>query len=140
MVYIDTSVLVAYYSPEALSESVQSFLRQQSRPALSVLTEVEFFSAVARKVRIQEIEKAAGNRIVAQLTAHIEAGLYTSLALENHHWKLARGWIGLFSVPLRTLDALHLALASVQGLELVTSDARLFKTAEELAVKARLLC
>lgn len=139
MVYIDTSVLVAYYSPEALSDSVQSYLRQHPRPAISTLTEVEFFSAVARKVRTQEIEKAAGNRIVAQLTAHIDSGLYTWLAMEHHHWKLARGWIGLFSVPLRTLDALHLALASVQGLELVTSDIQLFQAAEALAVKARLL-
>ena len=47
MYYIDTSVLVAYYCPEALSEQVQDFLSEQVKPAISTLTEVELFSAIA---------------------------------------------------------------------------------------------
>ena len=38
MAYVDTSVLVAYYCPEPLSERVQSFLLSQDRPALSSMT------------------------------------------------------------------------------------------------------
>jgi len=41
MYYIDTTVLVAYYCPEAMSEQVQSFLGEQLKPAVSELTEVE---------------------------------------------------------------------------------------------------
>ncbi len=50
MIYVDSSVIVAYYCPEALSSHVQSLLRaQMKKPALSFLTEVEFASAVSRK-------------------------------------------------------------------------------------------
>lgn len=52
MVYVDTSVLVAYYCPEPLSVAVQQFLIEQPKPAISSLTEVELFSALARKVRM----------------------------------------------------------------------------------------
>jgi hypothetical protein len=49
MIYLDTSVIVAYYCPEALSLQVQDLLREHAKPALSLLTEVEFTSAVAKK-------------------------------------------------------------------------------------------
>ena len=139
MVYLDTSVLVAYYCPEALSELVQQFLMDQVKPALSHLTEVELFSAVARKVRTQELEKADGNRILAQFTAHVNTELFTRIPVTNHHWLLARDWIGLFNTPLRTLDALHLSIASAEGLELITSDKPLYQAAQSLGVKGQRL-
>ncbi len=136
MAYLDTSVLVAYYCPESLSERVQSFLLEQEKPALSSLTEVEFFSAVARKVRTGEISNVDGNRIIAQFSAHLDTNLYILLPVLNHHWRLARGWIGLFTTPLRTLDGLHLAIASAEGLEMVTSDKALHMAAQALGVKS----
>ena len=139
MAYIDTSVLVAYYCPEPLSEAVQRFLMAQERPSVSFLTEVELFSAVARKIRMKEMDPADGNRIVAKFSSHMDAGFFTVIPVETHHWRLARGWIGLFTTPLRTLDALHLAITSADGMELVTSDKPLFQAAEMLDVKARLL-
>jgi len=66
MYYIDTSVLVAYYCPEALSEQVQVFLSEQVKPAISSLTEVELFSAIARKVRMGELGQSDGNRIISR--------------------------------------------------------------------------
>jgi hypothetical protein len=37
MIYIDTSVLAAYYCPEILSDQVQLYLSRQVKPALSFL-------------------------------------------------------------------------------------------------------
>lgn len=139
MLYLDTSVLAAYYCPEPLSRQVQDILSQQVKPALSFLSEVEFFSAVARKVRMAELEMASGNRIIAKFQSHLDGELFTVLSVQNHHWRLARGWIGLFSTPLRTLDALHLAIASAEDLELVTSDKHLYQSAEILGVTASLV-
>ena len=139
MLYIDTSVLAAYYCPEPLSRQVQDILGQQVKPALSVLAEVEFFSAVARKVRMEELEMADGNRIIAKFQSHLDGGLFTVISVQNHHWRLARGWIGLFNTPLRTLDALHLAIASAGDLELITSDKHLYQSAEILGVTAGLV-
>jgi hypothetical protein len=137
--YIDTSVLVAYYCPEALSEPVQEFLGEQVKPAVSSLTEVELFSAVARKVRAGELSQPDGNRILSKFLSHLDGNLFTVIPVEFHHWRLARGWIGLFSTPIRTLDALHLAIASVGDFVLVTSDQGLVRAAGTLGVKVRMM-
>jgi len=134
MYYIDTSVLVAYYCPENLSDQVQSFLGEQIRPAISELTEVELFSAVARKVRMGGITQSDGNRILAKFLSHLNSGLFTSIPVASQHWRIARGWIGLFNTPLRTLDALHLAVASDGDYTLVTSDHHLHQAAQTLGV------
>jgi len=139
MVYVDTSVLAAYYCPEALSRQVQNLLREQERPVLSVLTEVEFTSAVARKVRLNELDGMAGKRVLAKFSSHVDTGLFRMISVENHHWDLARGWIGLFATPLKTLGALHLAIASDEALQLVTSDKSFFQAAEMLGVDAWLV-
>ena len=134
--YIDTSVLVAYYCPETLSEQVQSFLSKQLKPAVSDLTEVELFSAVARKVRMGDLSQLDGNRILSKFLSHLDGGLFTIIPLESQYWRIARGWIGLFNTSLRTLDALHLAIASAGDFTMATSDQRLLQSAETLGVKA----
>jgi len=45
----------------------------------------------------------------------------------------------MFKMELRTLDAIHLAVASSEGLTLLTSDKGLFKSARALAQEAFLL-
>lgn len=69
--YLDTSVLVAYYSPEIMSEKVQAFLNDQVKPAISYLTEVELFSAIARKVRLGNLSRTDGDRIVSKFLSHL---------------------------------------------------------------------
>ena len=137
--YLDTSVLVAYYCPEPLSRQVQELLVESVKPAMSYLTETELYSAVARKVRTEEISGVDGNRILAKFSSHMDMNLFTILPIDDHHWRLARGWIGLFSTPLRTLDALHLAIASAGEFVLITADKSLQRSADILGVKVRLI-
>jgi len=140
MIYADTSVIAAYYCPEALSSQVQSLLRaQMKKPALSFLTEVEFASAVSRKVRMNELGSVDANRILTKFTSHAEAGFYRIIPLEKAHYQLAKGWISLFTTPLRTLDALHLAIASSEELQVVTSDESFFNAARMLDLDAHLI-
>jgi predicted nucleic acid-binding protein len=139
MIYVDTSVLVAYYCPERLSEKVETFLVKHPRPTISALTEVEFFSAVSGKVRKKEMDLKDAGRVTARFLAHIDSNYYTNVPVEAHDYRLARNWIGMFRMELRTLDALHLAVASSAGLTLVTSDQGLYKSARSLAQDAILL-
>ncbi len=139
MYYMDTSVLAAYYCPEPLSEKAESLLINQEYPSMSALTELELFSAISRKIREGNILKADGDRIIARLLSHINGGFYNYLPVENHHYRLARDWIGLFNTALRTLDALHLAIASTEGLIIVTADKMLAKSAETLGVETVVL-
>ncbi len=139
MFYIHTSVIVAYYYPEPLSEKAEAFLMTHIRPAISTLTEVEMFSALSRKIREGGLSRKDAGRIIAKFLSHVDGHFYTHLFIESHHYRLARDWIGLFNTSLKTLDALHLATAHVEGLSFVTADQELAKSARFLAVDVVLL-
>ena len=66
-------------------------LTEQAQPALSFLTEVEFTSAVAKKVRLQHLDSVDGQRILAKFTAHVEAGLFRMIPVEKHHYRQEAG-------------------------------------------------
>ncbi len=136
MAYVDTSVLVAYYCPEPLSEKAEAFLTAHVQPVISALTEIELFSAVSKKVRTKEMKRKDAGRVVARFLGDIENAYYTYLPVEAIHYRLARDWIGMFNIPLRTLDALHLAIASSESLEIATADPGLFKSAKALSLDA----
>jgi uncharacterized protein len=59
--------------------------------------------------------------------------------VESVHYTLARNWIAQFETPLRTLDALHLAIAFTHQIPLVTADEGLGVSAEALGVEVRIL-
>ncbi len=99
MYYIDTSVLVAYYCPETLSEQVQSFLGVQLKPAVSDLTEVELFSAVARKVRMGDLSPSDGNRILSKFLSHLDGERLRS-SISNPNTGGLPGDGSVFSIPL----------------------------------------
>jgi len=139
MFYIDTSVIVAYYYPEPLSEKAEAFLMAHLRPAISTLTEVEMFSALSRKIREGQLSRKDAARIVAKFLSHVDAHFYTHLLVEPHHYRLARDWIGLFHTNLKTLDALHLAIAHGEGLTFVTADQGLAESAKVLALDVVML-
>ena len=140
MIYVDTSALVPYYCPDPLSAAAESLLRAEDRPGVSDLVAVEFTSAVARKLREGDLRRDEAERIAARFRAHVAAGAYTLLPVEHHHYAVAQDWIGRFVSPLRTLDALHLALASDAGRALVTADRELARSAEVFGVAVRLIC
>lgn len=54
------------------------------------------------------------------------------ILVEPIHYTLARDWIARFEVPLRTLDALHLAITFSSHIPLVKADAGLAASATAL--------
>ena len=136
--YIDTSLLVPYYCPEALSRAAELALRGDPQPALSDLVEVEFFSALARKVRARKMSAPDARRAGERFLVHLRAGFYARISPERRHYEAARGWLARLTLPLRALDALHLALADLEGLRLVTADQDLSRSAKRLGVSVTL--
>ncbi len=139
MYYIDTSVLVAYYCPEPISEAVERFLRRIERPAISSLTEVELVSAIARKVRDREIKKEDGNRIINQYKLHRQNAIFKYISLSETHFQTAFDVLSRFSPPLKALDALHLSVAMVDDLIIVTADRQLLKAVKNLGIKSKII-
>lgn len=135
--YIDTSVLVAYYCPEPISEAVERFLRRLEHPAISSLTEVELVSAIARKVRDRELKKEDGNRIINQYQLHRQEAIFNLITLSETHFQTAFNVLSRFHPPLKALDALHLSVAMVGDLIIVTADRQLSKAAKNLGIKSK---
>lgn len=138
-VYVDTSVLGAYYCPEPLSAMAEQALRGVEDPVISSLTEVEFFSLVAKKHRLRELSEPKARRALGIFTAHVADGYYRRLMLNAEHYAKARSLIGSFNTALHTLDALHLALAVSEKLPLLTADSTLAAAARKFRVKAMLV-
>lgn len=108
-------------------------------PVISDLTEVELFSAIARKTRTGELSAEDAGRLRAAFVGHLEAGYYERLALERRHYRVAREWLPSSSVALRTLDALHLAVAAAEDLSIATADQRQAEAGGPLGVATWLL-
>jgi predicted nucleic acid-binding protein len=125
---------VAYYCPEPLSRHAERLVRGRIAVSVSDLTEVELLFALARKTRSRELAVGAAERAAAQFLAHLEANLYNPVPLERRHYRLARDWIVRFTTPLRTLDALHLAVVASEGLRLATADRALARSARALGI------
>jgi predicted nucleic acid-binding protein len=89
-VYIDTSVLVAYYCPEPLSENAETFITAQSELTISALTEIEMFSALSRKVQEKAMDRHDAGRVAAKFISHLDGHYFTYLPVEAHHFRLAR--------------------------------------------------
>ena len=139
MIYVDTSVLAAYYCPEPLSARAQRVLQEEQDLALSSLVEVELVSALARKVRARQMRLGDGRRVHATFVAHLDQGMFIRLAVHSLHFAKAHEWLATFRIPLRTLDALHVAVAAVEDAILVTADAALAAACGKVGVTARLI-
>jgi predicted nucleic acid-binding protein len=129
--YIDTSVLGAYYCQESLSTTAQQLLQDCVSPAVSTLAEVEFIALVTRKRREKELSEATARDVLGIFARHLDEGFYRRIALATDHASHARELLDKRNLRLRTLDALHLAMASLEGLPLMTSDLQLAREADK---------
>jgi len=139
MAYIDTSVLVAYYWPEALSGAAQAEIRRAKRPAISPLSELEFISALALKIRTGEVNEKSARLILSTFRRHRADNVYRILPLEAREYAIACEWIGMFRTALRALDALHMAVSFSNDLALITADKTLAESAKKLGVKHKFI-
>lgn len=135
MIYLDTSVLVAYYCAEPLSRQAERLVRSAIGPAISDLTEVELLSALTRKVQARALRGVDASTIAAEFRGHVDANLYRRIELERSHFRQAVVWLSRFTTSLRTLDALHLAVAASHDFDLATFDRDLARAARTLGVR-----
>ena len=129
-VYVDTSVLGAYYCPEALSEKAEGALRKIPGPVISSLSDVEFCSLISRKRQLKELNERQANEILDLFDSHVAQGFYRRISLSAGHFIKARQLVSDAGNGLRTLDALHLAAAVTQSLKMLTADRNLAKIAK----------
>ncbi len=84
---------------------------------------------------MKEISREDGFKIISYFQLHIKDRIYQNFPILQRDYDLAQSWIGNFNTALRSLDALHLAVAFTNKLELVTSDIILAKAAADFGIK-----
>ena len=139
MLYLDTSILVSYYSPERESERVERIITKIYQPAISYLTAVELSSAVSRKIREKNLSHMDGSKIIRQFESHVAEKFFQMIPLEYKHFQTAQKWISAFNTTLKSLDALHLAISADINLPIFTADSHLAKSAKFLGIGYKFL-
>ena len=138
-VYLDTSLLVAVYVPESLTRKVLQLLKEPIIVFVSSLAEVEFHSALSRKLRMGELRTSQCRRIRGLFDRHLREARYQRLTISPAAFTTAVDFLLDFSTPLRTLDALHLACSFHTETTLLTADATLSRADSHFEVPCKLL-
>lgn len=137
MLYFDTSAILPYYREEQASARVEALLRAQTTPVLiSHLTQVEFASGLARWVRTDELTDPMANRIESAFHDDLSQGRFKLCAMESAHFQRAFHWLATRKTSLRTLDALHLAIAEAHQARLISEDDALLQAAHYFGIDA----
>ena len=131
MAYWDTSCLLKLYVAEADSPQLQAHAAKGDVIRTSSVTRLELFTAFCRK---EAAGGLAAGQAVGTLALYDADVLTGTIAVTPVSPAVTRAFELLVSqlygrqpaIPLRTLDALHLATADVLGeAEMVTTDKRL---------------
>jgi len=136
--YLDTSALAKWYLNEQESERFAAWMGEQNDTHISTLTVTEFRCLLARRERRKELGEVSAQQIFATFERDIEQGFLILHAVGNDDLMAARQLIErVGTIPLRTLDAMHLAIAERSDMaSLASADKVMLDAAAYLGMAA----
>lgn len=135
--YVDTGVIGSYLFPEVFSEEAEAALRSFEIAYISDLTEVEFYSLAARKLRTGSLPEAQVRHVVQTFESLVEQGVFQRTAILSADYARSKYYLSALKTNLRTLDALHVAVAERLDAILLTSDKHQADGAEYFGVPVK---
>lgn len=124
--YVDTSALAKWYINESDSDAFDDFIRDHAGATISRLTVVEMRCLLARRRRNREISARVERDAFRLFEADICGGFLVVLAMSDAHFVAAADLLErLRHLPLRTLDALHLAVAGSNRVTMIATADRI---------------
>lgn len=112
MIYVDTSALLKRYIAEPASDDFDELLRACGSMDISRLTITEARCALARRRRAGQIDVDVETAAIRELRTDILDGVLRVTPVTDAHMVDAYALIERIpDVPLRALDAIHLAIA-----------------------------
>jgi predicted nucleic acid-binding protein len=133
VIYFDTSVLAAYYTPEERSAEAAAIIAKASYPVVSDLAVAELNVAIVRKEKLGFLPQKGAEAVFSLFDEHLRDAFLT-IALETRHMEATRALAARTSARLRTLDALHLVIALEVEATLATFDDRLHEAARAVGL------
>jgi predicted nucleic acid-binding protein len=130
---------VPVYVPEPLTEHALRRFTDDPDIVVSRLTELEFYSALARKLRMGDMQRLHTLQVANTFARHLGSGIYATLQITNGVFTIAHDFLQTFSTAIRTLDAIHLACCASLQVTLVTADTILTECAAYFDIDYELL-
>lgn len=134
-VYLDASALVPLFmTDDALSDRSSAAVRNAASDlVVSDLAAAEFASVVARLVRTRDLTLKGARSALETFDAWVaERAILVELKAQD--MAVCAGYLRRLDLPLRTPDALHVAMASRLGATLMTFDRQMVASAKKLGV------
>jgi predicted nucleic acid-binding protein len=138
--YLDTSLLVAAYTTEPRTPSIQTWLGEQAADELAISDWVvtEFSAALSIKLRTGQLDEETRAEALTLFTRFCTETV-SILPISGLHFRIAARFADQHTPGLRAADALHLAICADHGASLYTLDRRLADAGAALGCQAILL-
>jgi len=125
-------------TPEAVSQRARNFIGAAEQSLIvSNLAAAEFASAISRRVRTREFTADQARLALSGFDSWLQR-LATTTEIISDDVTLATALLRRLDLPLRTLDALHLAIAQRLDATLVAFDQRMIASARALGMAVAL--
>lgn len=137
MHYLDTSLLVAALTSEAMTRVAQRWLASQPAGSIAISDWVitEFSAALSIKLREKQIGAADRAEVLAAFARLADESLEV-WPVTRADYRTAARFADLHASGLRAGDALHLAVSAERGAPICTLDRAMITAARSLGVGA----